>query len=361
MALLGSTINDKNGEQKVMIRSCLPKIVSTFAAALLASGIATSALAQEPVVLKFASFTAPTGLLNAEGIPEFIREVEAASEGTLKIEFYPGGSLGGSPAIQLKLVEDGVADMAQVVASYTPGRFPELGLFELPFLAANNVEGSLAAWRMFEAGHLSGFENVHMLGFLESGPYGLHGTFPITDLDSVKGKKIRAAGPVQGAIVEALGAVPVGNIAAPSIAEGISRRLLDGSLMSVASLYGFRIVDAATEHLNQIPMGSVSVIFPMNKAKYESLPPKAKAALDKFSGDWFTRMAARTQEQSEAQYMADLKSKAGHTIHTLSDAEIEKWRAALEPVKDEWNKPNAKGVNLYEEVTKILEDIRAEN
>lgn len=344
-----------------MIRIHLPKIASTFAAAILASGLATSVLAQEPIVLKFASFTAPTGLLNAEGIPDFIREVEAASEGTLKFEFYPGGSLGGSPQVQLKLVEDGVADMAQVVASYTPGRFPELGLFELPFLARNNLEGSLAAWRMYEAGHLSGFENVHMLGFLESGPYGLHGTFPITDLESVKGKKIRAAGPVQGAIVEALGAVPVGNVTAPQVAESISRRLLDGTLMSVASLYSFRIVDTAPEHLNQVPMGSVSVLFPMNKAKYESLPPKAKAALDKFSGEWFTRRAAKTQEDSEQQYLKDLESKTGHTIHKLSDAEIEKWRAALDPVKETWNKPNAKGVNLYEEVTKILEQIRAEN
>lgn len=317
--------------------------------------------AQEPVVLKFASFTSPQGKLNAEGIPEFIELVEEASEGTLKIEFYPGGTLGGSPAIQLKLVEDGVADMAQVVASYTPGRFPELAVFELPFLAENNIEGSIAAWRMYERGHLSGFDDLHMLGFLESGPYGLHGTFPITDLDSVSGKKIRAAGPVQGGIVEALDAVPVGNITAPQIAESISRRLLDGTLMSVASLYGFRIADVAYHHMNQVPMGSVSVIFPMNKEKYESLPPKAKAALDKYSGEWFSRMAGEVQEASQEEYMADLMSSEEHTIHTLDDDQIAKWREALDGVKAEWNKPNEDGVNLYSELTEILEDIRAGN
>lgn len=342
-----------------MIVYRLPRLAAAFAAAMLATCVAGSATAQEPIVLKFASFTPPQGKLNAEGIPRFIQEVEKTSEGTLKIEFYAGGSLGGSPAIQLKLVEDGVADMAQVVASYTSGRFPEMSLFELPFLAKDNLEGSLAAWRMFEAGHLSGYENLHMLGFLESGPYGLHSTFPITSLESVAGKKLRAAGPVQGAIVEALGGVPVGNITAPQIAESISRGLLDGTLMSVASLYGFRIADVANHHLNQVPMGSVSVIFPMNKAKYESLPPKAKAAIDKFSGEWFTRMAAETQEDSEREFMADLKGNKEHTIHTLDDSELEKWRVALDGVKEEWNKPNAKGVNLYAEVTKILEDIRA--
>lgn len=334
------------------------RLVTT--AAWLATGLAGSAAAQEPITLKFASFTPATGKLNAEGIPSFIAAVEKASEGTLKIEFYAGGSLGSSPAVQLKLVEDGVADIAQVVASYTPGRFPELGLFELPFLAENNLEGSLAAWRMYQAGQLSGFERLHLLGFLESGPYGLHSTFPLTSLESVAGKKIRAAGPVQGAIVQALKAVPVGNVTAPQIAESISRRLLDGTLMSVASLYSFRIADVATHHLNQVPMGSVSVLFPMNKAKYDSLPPKAKAAIDKFSGEWFTRMAARTQEESEQEYMVDLTGNPKHKIHKLSDAEMEKWRVALEPVKERWNKPNDKGVNLYAELMKNLTEIRAQ-
>ena len=343
-----------------MIKFNLANVAAAGALALAAS-FSAPANAQDPVVLKFASFTSPQGKLNAEGIPKFIKLVEEASEGTLKIEFYPGGTLGGSPAIQLKLVEDGVADIAQVVASYTPGRFPDLALFELPFLAENNVEGSIAAWRMYERGHLSGFENFHMLGFLESGPYGLHGTFPITDLESVAGKKIRAAGPVQGNIVESLGAVPVGNITAPQIAESISRRLLDGTLMSVASLYSFRIADVADHHLNQIPMGSVSVIFPMNKEKYESLPPKAKAALDKYSGEWFSRMAGEVQQASQEEHMADLESSDEHTIHTLDDAQLAKWHEALDGVKSEWNKPNAKGVNLYSEVNGILDDIRAGN
>lgn len=341
-----------------MTKFSLSNVVGAGALALAAT-LSTVANAQEPVVLKFASFTSPEGKLNAEGIPRWIKLVEEASEGTLEIEFYPGGTLGGSPAVQLKLVEDGVADITQVVASYTPGRFPDLSVFELPFLAKNNVEGSIAAWRMYEAGHLSGFDDLHMIGFLESGPYGLHGTFPITDLDSVSGKKIRAAGPVFGATVEALGGVPVGNVTAPEIAESVSRGLLDGTLMSAASLYSFRIVDVASHHLNQVPMGSVSIFFPMNKEKYESLPPKAKAALDKYSGEWFSRMVGEIQQEYEEERLADLKSNDEHTIHTLDDAQLEKWREALSEVKSEWDQPNEDGVNLVAEVTEILEDIRS--
>jgi TRAP-type C4-dicarboxylate transport system substrate-binding protein len=44
-----------------------------------------------PVVLKFGSFVSPKSITNSVSVPAFIKDVEAASEGTLKIEHYPGG------------------------------------------------------------------------------------------------------------------------------------------------------------------------------------------------------------------------------------------------------------------------------
>ena len=77
--------------------------------------------------------------------PAFAKAVEEASGGTLKIEHYPGGTLGKGPVQQLSMVENAVADIAEVVVAYSPGRFPELSIFELPFLARSNVEAGLAA------------------------------------------------------------------------------------------------------------------------------------------------------------------------------------------------------------------------
>ena len=106
-----------------------------------ALGCSQASLAQQPVTLKFGSFTAANGSLNRDAIPAFIKAVEEESKGTIKFDFFPGGSFGSSPTAQLKLVEDGVADIVQAVASYTPGRFPELNIVELPFLARDNITG----------------------------------------------------------------------------------------------------------------------------------------------------------------------------------------------------------------------------
>lgn len=334
------------------------QLVGAAFAGALAAALAAPAAAEEPFVIKLASFTAPTGSLNGKAVPLLIKTVEEASAGRIKIEFYPGGTLGRSPVVQLKLVEDGVADIAQVVASYTPGRFPEMALFELPNLAKNNQEGSLAAWRMYEKGLLSGFDTTMPVAILESGPYGLHGTFPIRTLDDIAGKKLRAAGPIQGDIVRALGGVPVGKIVAPEIAESISRGLLDGTLMSVGSLFGFRINDVAFHHLNQVPMGSVTVLFVMNKAKYESMPADLKPIWDKYAGEWFTREGGKALDETNEEYLAEIRGDPKHTIYELTAEQRAAWDAKLDGIKAKWDQPNDKGVNLYQEVTAILADIR---
>ncbi len=65
---------------------------------------------------------------------------------------YWGGSLGRSPFKQYELVKNGVADITWVLPGYTPGQFPQLHVFELPFMAKTGVESSVAAWRVTEAG-----------------------------------------------------------------------------------------------------------------------------------------------------------------------------------------------------------------
>ena len=72
---------------------------------LAAMTAASPVLAQDTVTLRFASAFSPMSANNRVSVPAFIKAVEDASEGTLKIEHYPGGSLGKSPVQQLSMVE----------------------------------------------------------------------------------------------------------------------------------------------------------------------------------------------------------------------------------------------------------------
>ena len=332
----------------------------TMATAIGLSGVANAA--DDVVKLRWASFVSPKSTNNAVSVPNFAKAIEKASEGTLKIELFAGGTLGKSPVQQLTMVENGVSDIAEVVVAYSPGRFPELSMFELPFLTDNNVNAGMAAWELYEKKVLSDFDELMLVGIIVSGPYGISANKPITSVADLKGLRLRAAGPIQNDMVTALGAVPVGNISAPSIAENISKGLIDGTLMAPGNLYNFRITDAATHHNFDLKLGSVAVIFPMRRDTYKKLPPKAKAAFDKFGGKWMTRELGKGLDVQEANAIAKMKSESDrHTIYKWSEEQIAEAKAKLAPVVEKYNVKNANGVNVFQEVQGAFETVKSGN
>ncbi len=332
----------------------------TLGAALIASATMPSAvLAQDEVIsLRWASFVSPKSTNNAVAVPAFAEAIEKASEGTLKIELYAGGTLGKGPVQQLSMVENGVADVAEVVVAYSPGRFPELSIFELPFLVKNNVEAGLAAWKLYEKGLLSDFDELMLVGIIISGPYGVSTTKPIASIEDLSGLRLRAAGPIQNDIVSRLGAVPVGNIPAPSIAPNISRGVIDGTLMSASNVYTFRIADAAQHHNFDMKLGSVAVIYPMRRDTYMNLPPKAKAAFDRYSGEWLTRILGEGLDRQRDGALEKLGSDGSHTIYEWNAEAIAEARELLAPIVQDYDKANEKGVNLYREALAAIEEVR---
>ena len=332
----------------------------TLGVALIAvAAMPPAVLAQDKAtVLRWASFVSPKSANNAVTVPAFAKAIEEASGGTLKIEHYPGGTLGKGPVQQLSMVENAVADIAEVVVAYSPGRFPELSIFELPFLARSNVEAGLAAWKIYAKGLVSDFDDLMLVGVIMSGPYGVSTTKPLRSVKDLAGLRLRAAGPIQNEIVKRLGAVPVGNVAAPAIAQNISRGVLDGTLMAPGNVYTFRIADAAQHHNFDMKLGSVAVIFPMRRDTYKKLPAKARAAFDKYSGEWLTRELGEGLDRQQAGAEKKLGSAAGHTIHKWDTAAVAEVRELLAPIARKHDKANDKGVNLYREVLAAIEEVR---
>jgi TRAP-type C4-dicarboxylate transport system substrate-binding protein len=164
---------------------------------------------------------------------------------------------------------------------------------------------------------------------------------------------------VQGSVAEALGAVAVGGIPAPQIAENISRGVVDGSPMDLGNVYNFRIADTAKYHVINVPLGNVAVLFPMNKAKYDSLPPEAKAAFDQFSGEWFTRILAENLDKQNAQSLATLGGHADHELISFSDVDVTTVEETLAPLAEPFRTAR-EGVDLYEEMIIARDAVRAE-
>jgi TRAP-type C4-dicarboxylate transport system substrate-binding protein len=81
----------------------------------------------------------------------------------------------------------------------------------------------------------------------------------------------------------------------------------------------------------------------MNRKKYDSLPPDARAAIDRLSGRELSLKATDVYIKRAAEAVESVRGKAD--VVTLSQAEQERIRKTLRPIIDEWIKEmEAKGV-----------------
>ena len=317
---------------------------------------AVAASAQESVSIRIGHFLPPVSLTHKNMFVPMAEALNKESGGRIKAKVYPGGSLGRNPAQQLQLVKDGVIDVSFIVQSYTPGEFPDNAVMELPLLMEDTLEASLVHQRMFERGLLRGYDSVKVLGLGTTSAYGLHLRFPFTGLDSLAGKKIRAATGLQSEVVSALGATPVGGIRVTQTSEALSRGVIDGTLLGWESMSTFKVLPVTTDHV-QVALGFTPLMVAMNKEKYESMPNDLKAILDRFSGKWIaTRMAENYEKTGSVAFTKATKSDKNSVIEP--DAALqEQLRARLQPVIDKWagDHPNADALlkALKEEAEKL--------
>ena len=304
-------------------------------AALTACLLANTVQAQE--TLRFASFEPPVAFITSQILTPWAEEVSAASQGTLNIQMFAGGTLGREPATQLNLVLNGVADIAWIIPGYSPGRFDQATIVELPFVVPSAEAGSVAAARMVEEGLWSGggFDDVVVLGMFATSPGHLVTTEPVSELADVAGLDLRGAGPVLLGTAAALGGTPVGGIPGPRIAETMSRGVIDGTISEWNALQTFRILDVAEHHM-VLPLGSVALMVVMNKDRYESLPEAARAAIDAADGEVFAQRFGSMFDANNAAVYAEASANEDQTIIFPSDNEAALWQATTASVVDEW-------------------------
>jgi TRAP-type C4-dicarboxylate transport system substrate-binding protein len=314
-----------------MKKVCILSIV----ALLFSFGVA---LAAGPDVLKFAIMDPAQAAPVADAYKPWAEKVDKSAEGTLKIDLFPGGSLGRNPNVLVKLVTDGVADMAFVIPSYTQGRFPEDEVFNMPFVAENGLESALASQSMYEKGMLSGYDDLVVIAHFTTDVFYLHTDFPVRVPADLKGRKVRAATKFQADLLKRLGAVGIA-IPVSKTAENISRGVIEGSINDNSSLMTFRIKDVAKHHL-MLPMGGMSLAVIMNKDKYESLQPQAKKALDQH-GKELIKMWYDAVQGDVAVEFDKLRQDPKHTVVVPTEAELVLWEEAIQPAIDSWLQDDA--------------------
>ncbi|HET6926272.1 MAG TPA: C4-dicarboxylate ABC transporter, partial [Hyphomicrobiaceae bacterium] len=107
---------------------------AAIAAMILAAIPDTGSLAQT-VTLKLHHYVPAQSNQQKFWFEPWAKKLEQESGGKLKVEIYPSMQLGGRQPQLFDQARDGVVDIVWTVAGSTPGRFPRLEVFELPFLS----------------------------------------------------------------------------------------------------------------------------------------------------------------------------------------------------------------------------------
>jgi TRAP-type C4-dicarboxylate transport system substrate-binding protein len=325
-------------------------------AAFAATAMWTSGAANA-VTLKLAAFIPPKSVSGSRVLTPIANMIEQESKGDLKIKIYYGGQLGRSPRKQYELVTNGVADLAYIVDIYTSGQFPDTSIFELPYNIKNATEGSKARWRMYEAGHLRGYDNVKAVGLWMSEPGGIHTRKPMQALSDIKGMKIRATGRVATAYLKQFGAIPVG-MPVTKVTEAIDRGVLDGLMQSWVGLVTFRTHNVVKYHY-EAPVGALTFSIVLNKKQWNKLSGSQKALINKYGGKYMAAKAGNAFDTLGHERKMKHQKDKDRTFISLSPGELASARAAVQPIYDNWVKNTPDGQKKLDALQAILADIRS--
>jgi TRAP-type C4-dicarboxylate transport system substrate-binding protein len=208
----------------------------------------------EPIVLKWANFEPPQSFAMKNIWAPWFAKMEKEGEGLFKIDVYAAGTLNRNPVKQLKVLRDGVADIAFILPSYTPGTFMDDAVLEVPFVAKNAMDSSLAIYRMWQKGMLRNYDQVVPLMVSGAQQYAVHSTFPVKVPQDLNGKKIRSTGKMQHFMAKAYGAAPVG-MPVTKIAESLSRGLIQATTNEWNGVRTFKIDNVAKYHSGRFASG----------------------------------------------------------------------------------------------------------
>jgi len=329
----------------------------TLRFALLAAAGLVSTAASAQVVLTASSWLPPSHTLT-ETQKDWCGLLEQKTAGKVKCNLLPRSV--AAPPATFDAVRNGLADISFTVHGYTPGRFLTTQIAEFPFLGNNSEPVSVAFQRLYAKTPAMAEEHkgVKVITVFTHGPGIVFNTKrPITKADELLGLKWRVGGGMVNEISKAMG-MNVTLKPAPESYELLSTGVMDGTLFPAESVESFKI-DKVIKYGTSFPGGlyNTSFVFMMNQAKYDSLAPDVKKAVDELSGEFAARMFGKGWDKVDRRGMAFMQA-AGVQMSKADAGFVKAVTEKTDPLVDTWAKAaEAKGMK---EPKKALAAFRAD-
>jgi len=326
-------------------------------AAFLALLNAEIAAAAEPVTLKFSHFLGPQSFFQLDVVEPWAKELEAKTNGAVKVEIHDGTSPLGKVTEQAGNVKDGKVDIALGLRGAEGERFLRSSLIELPFVVPGALKGSQALWRLYKDGPLAEeYADYKVLALFVHNPGLIHTKDKrVLNLADLRGLKLRSPNKTVAAALDHAGAVPV-VLQVNDVMPAVKENKIDGIVTNWGNpLQGFN--DYMKFHTDTQFYTSAFFIV-MNRAKYDGLPANVRAGVDALSGEaWVAKFGPLWDKWDKP--VREGANAPGHEVIVPDAAAMELWRSGLQPVTDRYiadlaahQFPNARAA--YDKLTATL-------
>jgi len=313
-----------------------------------------NAAGAKTITLKLSFFSSDRTVAYQTAVKPFVDAINRDGEGSLHIDVYFSGSLGGDQKTLPQLVLDGTADIGFIVPGQNPGRFRDTAAIEIPGLFRNAREASLVYTRLIAADALPGYSDFFVID--GTAPETINSRKPLTSLGGLRGLKIRVNNLMEAAGLANLSALPV-VVPFNETSPAISGKLIDAATVPAAQLFDVGIGRLTTYHY-LLPTSTAPLALVMSRKMFDRLSPNAKALIRKYSGEWAADQYSAAYDDLNREALTKIKADARRTVVEPTDADLKAADDAFKSVADDWAAESAENRKLMSMVEVQLAFVR---
>ena len=285
-----------------------------------------------PITLTYANFP-PASTFPCVQMERWSREVEKRTNGQVKINTFPGGTL-----LAAKNIFDGVisgtADIGNFAMSYQPGRFPVSEAADLPLGLPSARVASLVLTDLIEKHQPKEFEKVKILTLFTCPPADFMTSKPVRTLKDLKEMELRVSGTGVD-VVKNLGGIPIA-MPQSETPEAIQKGIVKGIVSSMEVLKDMNYA-AYCPYATDTSLFIVSFAVVMNREKWNALPADVKKVMDDLrveQAEW----TGKYVDNHVSEALSWSKQKYNHQVIELPAADKAEIKKLVRPMIDAYVK-----------------------
>lgn len=321
-ALLGLYATGGQAQEKPLIEKWLDGEVKANYPKITYSG--------PPIELRWASFT---GEISVD--TRAFKRLEGDTNGKLVVRTYWGNTLANMTRGAFESVSAGIADFGPCLVSFNPGGFTLHAGLQMPFAFENAVQGAWVATELYPQFLKRDYEakGVYLLRLSFTRPSQLMtAKTSIEKLEDLRGKKIWSLGsPLVNDMIKSLGATPT-FVPLPETYTALQSGVVDGVANHDAAFLFFKWSEVGKYH-TKANLWPQTFEYCVNKEKFDGLPRDLRAIFYHWAQLTTQANAELYYEATSRAAIADMQ-KRGIKMNTLSNEELARWSAAIQPAFD---------------------------